>query len=519
MTEAGETVSVLVNRWAGLRRAFRPLALGLLASAALLTWDAYRRTTIHFHVSIDMGVLQAPAATIDEEQFLPGQWVKPGHRKLVVSATDADPIEQEFFVWPGIHDLGEFHLRRSKGAVTVSITPSPLDVVIKGEFLTNSSKSTFPHSHEERPVEVVRNQTTNLDWKANVGSLGLSSVPSAADFNLLGWFGEEIRQKGKTPSVVEQLPVGQYVLEVSREGYRKELRVDVKPGETNEIRVAFEYAEVSVATDPAGATIFLNSKESGQTPKTISELRPGRYEVRLEKEGFVPAATSLQVKGNESITIATNLTSRAYVAAMENARKLGNAVPADYERALQALEEALKIRPGDAEATALKDSLLRAQAKAVVDKQADEIAARRHVVLDAFKRATDGELDAAAFDIYSWSFSTSVERLKEAVLRSFQREPVQWVFKSETKQSDHSILLVCTRKSGNTQIVAKYSHCSLLLTQFSAEEVILHAKFWAYTPRPGTDMPSWIWTKAETIPYKSQAIAEDFKKRLEMELK
>jgi hypothetical protein len=295
----------------------------------------------------------------------------------------------------------------------------------------------------------------------------------------------------------------------------------VKQGETNEIRVSFEYAEISVATDPDGATIFVNNKESGMTPKTIAELRPGQYQLRLEKEGFVPVTTSLQVKGNESLTFATNLTNQAYLAAMANAQKLGNAVPLDYDRALQAINDALKIKPGDSEATVLKERFQRGQAKAAEDKQAAEIAAGRQTVLATFKSLTDGELDAASFDVHTWAFSTSVEKLRDAVLRSLQREPVQWVFKSETRPDQRSCLLTCTyksAKSGVGKIVTKYSHCSVLLTQFSPEEVTVHAKFWVYVVRPGVELPWWIASRNETMPYKPQAIAEDFQKRLEMEL-
>jgi PEGA domain len=546
MTEVVESVSPQGDKRSRLGYSLKPLVFGALGAGALLIWDAYRHTSVQFGVSVDIGTLQGASATMDGKPFVPGTWAAPGHRKIVVGAVDADPVEREFFLWLGSHNIGEFQLHRSRGDLSVGATPAPLEVSIKGEFTAKSSKAVpaefrsipvgryeviaaFEHSREEKQVEVVRNQTTRLDLKPNLGALSLSTAPGDADFNLSGWSGQEIRLKGKTPAVLNQLPAGQYVLQVARQDYRKELRVDVKPGETNEIKVSFEYAEVSVATDPEGATILLNNKESGQTPKTITELRPGQYQVRLEKEGFAPVATFLQVKGNESITIATNLTSQAYLAAMESARKLGNAVPADYERALQTLEEALKIKPGDTEATTLKESLVRAQSIASENKQAAEIAARRLAVLNAFQNVTDGEQDAALFDTYTWSFAGRADALKDAVLRSMQREPVLWVLKSDQNTDEQSYLVTCTGK----RLAGKYSHASVLLTQFSPQEVIMHAKFWVYMPKPGEEL-SWLIhgreglmplhpksyspDQKERVEQQRKGVAEDFKKKLMSEL-
>jgi PEGA domain len=546
MAEAVDNGSVPGEQRARPLHAFRPLAYWLLGSVLLLTWDAYRRTTIQFGISMDLGTLQNLAVTVDGESFWTGKRLKPGFRKIVVSATDADPLEAHRFLWLGINNLGELKLHRSKGTLEVNVIPPPKKVEIKGEFFTGSStnapakfpslpvgnyqvKAFFEYSTEEQQVRVTQQQTARSDIKAAVGSLALSTVPSDAEFNLTGWSGRELKLKGKTPAVLNQLPVGQYVLQVSREDYRKEGRVNVKPGETNELKVTFEYAEVSVTTDPDGATIFLNDKESGQTPKTITELRPGQYQVRLEKEGFVPFATSLQVKGNESITIATNLTSQAFLAAMADARKLGTAVPVDYERALQALKEALRIKPGDSEATTFKERILSAQSKADENRRTADIAARMRVVLDVFRRATDGEQDAALFDTYTWSFAGRADMLKDALLRSLTREPVSWELKSEQKNGEQSYLVTCTGK----HLISRYSHASVFLTQFSPQEVIVHAKFWVYVPKPGEELALLIHSREGVMPLhpksynpsqkalveqQRKSVAEDFRARLQKEL-
>jgi hypothetical protein len=44
---------------------------------------------------------------------------------------------------------------------------------------------------------------------------------------------------------------------------------------------------LNINTDPRGASVFMNGRLVGSTPITLSDLNPGTYSVRLEKEGYV----------------------------------------------------------------------------------------------------------------------------------------------------------------------------------------------------------------------------------------
>jgi tetratricopeptide (TPR) repeat protein len=54
-------------------------------------------------------------------------------------------------------------------------------------------------------------------------------------------------------------------------------------------------ATVTVATQPAGATVVLNGRLVGATPVTLDGVAPGRYAVRLEKNGCKPLNRYLEV--------------------------------------------------------------------------------------------------------------------------------------------------------------------------------------------------------------------------------
>src|SRR5262245_35746361 len=138
MTESIESTSPPVDKRSRLAYSLKPLAFGVLGAVALLIWDAYRHTSITFRVSMDMGTLSAVSATVVGQRYVVGQWLPPGQRKIVVSAVDADPIERELFLWLGPHQIDDFQLHRSRGGVTIDVTPPPLEVLVRGEFATNS---------------------------------------------------------------------------------------------------------------------------------------------------------------------------------------------------------------------------------------------------------------------------------------------------------------------------------------------------------------------------------------------
>lgn len=538
----------------GLRRrvfdAFQPLLFWFLGGAMLLTWDAYLRTTIRFRVSTDLGELQRTSATVDGERFFIGQRLQPGHRKLVVTATDVEPVERDLFLWLGEHDLGTIKLARSRGTLLVSARPQPATIEIRGPFLTNSSQiagsaavfdsipvgrynvtAFFAHSSEGWEADVVRNQTTRLNLEGKVGVLNVSTIPADADFSLTGGLRRDIQVKGKTPVVVNQLPPGQYMLEVARDDYRKSLRVDVTAGRTNDLKVAFEYAEVYVASDPEGATIYLNDRDVGLTPKTVTELRPGRYGLRFELKGFLPVATMINVKGNESLVVSTNLTSEVYASALENARRFGSSSPPDYSRALAHLDEALGIKPGDKTASELKERYQSAHIRAVQEREVAALAARRQAALDRFKKETDGELDSEMFDTFTWRFETTLGKAREALLRSLGREPVVWLLKDDSTLDDQSLLVTCVGKGP----LGKFSQVKLLLAQVSPQEVVIHAKFWEYAVRKTQELLFMIKPSRERLlPYhpryadglsaaeemkaRRKHVGEDFQIRLVREL-
>ncbi|MDD2709827.1 MAG: PEGA domain-containing protein [Verrucomicrobiae bacterium] len=56
--------------------------------------------------------------------------------------------------------------------------------------------------------------------------------------------------------------------------------------------------EIRLDSDPSGATLALNGKETGRTPFTLKDPNHGRYLLHLEKEGFEPLDRIVEIKSD-----------------------------------------------------------------------------------------------------------------------------------------------------------------------------------------------------------------------------
>lgn len=62
-------------------------------------------------------------------------------------------------------------------------------------------------------------------------------------------------------------------------------------------------ASLEITSDPEDATVFLGFRRVGRTPLTLTDLEPGRYLVRLEKEGFYPEERAISLGRGESLVL------------------------------------------------------------------------------------------------------------------------------------------------------------------------------------------------------------------------
>jgi hypothetical protein len=95
------------------------------------------------------------------------------------------------------------------------------------------------------------------------------------------------------------------------------------------------------------------AKRPGITPLILGEIRPGVWKGELRLDGYIPVPLSLTITASETNSFRTNLVNWQYAQAMESARNYFAA--GDIERTLEVLSSALKAKPNDPDAMALKE--------------------------------------------------------------------------------------------------------------------------------------------------------------------
>jgi len=66
-------------------------------------------------------------------------------------------------------------------------------------------------------------------------------------------------------------------------------------------------ATLAVESSPADAGIYLNGKYSGNSPRVFSGLAPGRYEIRLEKQGYDDEAGQVTLAAGDTVEFSRTL--------------------------------------------------------------------------------------------------------------------------------------------------------------------------------------------------------------------
>jgi len=125
------------------------------------------------------------------------------------------------------------------------------------------------------------------------GQMAIDSTPQGAQVHIDG----KTDSSWVTPFTLSGLLAGQHTVMVSKAGYSTDTRnVDVVSGSKSFIvsHLSQLMATLAVASSPAGASIFVDGKDSGKiTPAQVS-VDKGQHEVLLRKSGFIDETTNAQ---------------------------------------------------------------------------------------------------------------------------------------------------------------------------------------------------------------------------------
>ncbi len=139
------------------------------------------------------------------------------------------------------------------------------------------------------------------------GQLNISSTPAGAQVTVDGrsdpaWI---------TPYNLTGLTPGQHSVVISRTGYSPETRtVDVGSGSKSflVVQLAATTATLSVSSEPAGAEVFINGRDTGKaTPAQIAVEKAGNHIVLLKKQGYLEETTTANLQFGQTFHFSATL--------------------------------------------------------------------------------------------------------------------------------------------------------------------------------------------------------------------
>lgn len=159
------------------------------------------------------------------------------------------------------------------------------------------------------PLYPVITVTETETGTAGTGSISISTTPAGATVYL------DEEQKGKSPVTLSGVPDGAHTVRLVLSGYQDDAAaVTVITGQVARVTVTMKKSDenpgkgrISVTSEPAGATVFLNLQESGTTPLSLTEITPGTYEVMVSADGYESWQQTISVTDSRTTTVSAVL--------------------------------------------------------------------------------------------------------------------------------------------------------------------------------------------------------------------
>jgi tetratricopeptide (TPR) repeat protein len=170
--------------------------------------------------------------------------------------------------------------------------------------------------------------------------------------------------------------------------------------------VEFAVGAVQLESVPAGAAVYAATDGSsvGVTPIMITNLLPSIVAYKLQAAGYEDAMVSATVIENQTTAVSTNLVKLEYRSNLNLAKSLLQS--GNYDQALAAVDLAIAAKPGDAEATSLRQEISVRQ----LMQQAHDLAGQSDYAGAAAKLAAALQIQPDNRDVQSLMTQLQTER-------------------------------------------------------------------------------------------------------------
>ncbi len=145
----------------------------------------------------------------------------------------------------------------------------------------------------------------NIELEPLTGLVLIHTVPEGVEVKVNN------SNKGTTPLLLTDLPMGQHTLHLSKSGYL-EKTIDLAitgraPRHIKETLISSS-AALTIASSPPGARITLNGASRGTTPATVDQVPQGSATLELHMEGYRPFTETIRLAAGQNAQIHAALT-------------------------------------------------------------------------------------------------------------------------------------------------------------------------------------------------------------------
>ena len=206
-------------------------------------------------------------------------------------------------------------LRTEIGGKVFSKNPQRLRLNAK-QYLVKCSAPGFRVRYYIVDIRDNDNQTLRAELQSETAAVLIESTPAGAQVFYEG------APRGTTPAVIADLPPGDHKAVLKLPGHADcEVKWSLTDARPVLVRGTLESNSGTIvfASEPEGAKILIDGVEAGVTPARI-ERAEGRYRVRLEAPGCLPAECTVVLKRGQTETVQRQL-------AMKPARLTVESVP------------------------------------------------------------------------------------------------------------------------------------------------------------------------------------------------
>ena len=244
----------------------------------------------------------------------------PGKHSIEVRMEGYETWSETVNIVPGKRSELTATLQIRPSTVGIQSEPSNAKIIVDGKEIGNTPSSLSdlePGMHQvevkiegyeswsqEIKVEPGKkiNLTASLITKA--GSVCIKSNPSNAIVLVEG------KKAGLTPLTITDQEPGKHVVELRMDGYITwKDSIDFESGKDITITrdLQMKAGAISINSNPSEATIYIDGKSTGKTPKTITDLQPATHLVEVKMDGYETWSESVEVKGDKENSLTADL--------------------------------------------------------------------------------------------------------------------------------------------------------------------------------------------------------------------